>query len=184
MNIFFLDRDPVICAQYHCDRHVVKMVTEYSQLLSSAIWVHDEPAALKLYERKNIYNAPYHITGKRSHFNHPMMIWTRESRANFEWLRKLTWALAEEYWHRYGMYKNRQHLAAVNCAYHLKATRRFPEYEFTDPPQSMPEQYKRKDPVKAYRLLYKEEKIRFATYTNREIPKWLRSAYKEYHEQH
>jgi hypothetical protein len=36
MNIFFLDKDPVISADYHCNKHVVKMVTEYAQILSSA----------------------------------------------------------------------------------------------------------------------------------------------------
>jgi hypothetical protein len=32
MNIFYLDEDPKICAQYHCDKHVVKMIIEYAQL--------------------------------------------------------------------------------------------------------------------------------------------------------
>jgi hypothetical protein len=36
MNIFYLDEDPKICAQYHCDKHVVKMIIEYAQLLSTA----------------------------------------------------------------------------------------------------------------------------------------------------
>ena len=36
MNIFYLDKDPKTCAQYHCDKHVVKMILEYAQLLSTA----------------------------------------------------------------------------------------------------------------------------------------------------
>ena len=36
MNIFRLHDDPVISAQMMCDKHVVKMVTEYGQLLSTA----------------------------------------------------------------------------------------------------------------------------------------------------
>lgn len=36
MNIFVLDRDPYIAASYHCDKHVVKMICEYAQLLSTA----------------------------------------------------------------------------------------------------------------------------------------------------
>lgn len=36
MNIFALDRDPFIAASYHCDKHVVKMIVEYAQLLSTA----------------------------------------------------------------------------------------------------------------------------------------------------
>jgi len=26
MNIFYLDEDPKLCAQYHCDKHCVKMI--------------------------------------------------------------------------------------------------------------------------------------------------------------
>ena len=36
MNIFYLDRDPVIAAQMSCDRHVVKMILESAQMLSTA----------------------------------------------------------------------------------------------------------------------------------------------------
>ena len=36
MNIFELDRDPAICAEMHCDKHIVKMPIEYAQLLSTA----------------------------------------------------------------------------------------------------------------------------------------------------
>ena len=36
MNIFFLDRNPEICAQMHCNKHVVKMIIEYAQLMSTA----------------------------------------------------------------------------------------------------------------------------------------------------
>ena len=33
MNIFILDEDPKKCAQYHNDKHVVKMILETAQLL-------------------------------------------------------------------------------------------------------------------------------------------------------
>ena len=36
MNIFYLNKDPKICAEQHCDKHVVKMIVEYAQLLSTA----------------------------------------------------------------------------------------------------------------------------------------------------
>jgi hypothetical protein len=35
MNVFFLHQDPVISAQQHCDKHVVKMIIEYAQMLST-----------------------------------------------------------------------------------------------------------------------------------------------------
>ena len=36
MNIFFLSFDPEECAEFHCDKHVLKMILEYAQLLSTA----------------------------------------------------------------------------------------------------------------------------------------------------
>ena len=36
MNIFYLDRDPVVAAQLMCDKHVVKMILESAQILSTA----------------------------------------------------------------------------------------------------------------------------------------------------
>lgn len=37
MNIFYLDQDPKLCAQYHADKHVIKMILESAQLLCTAI---------------------------------------------------------------------------------------------------------------------------------------------------
>ena len=36
MNIFYLDHDVNKCAEMHNDKHVVKMILEYAQLLSTA----------------------------------------------------------------------------------------------------------------------------------------------------
>ena len=37
MNIFFLDKTPYKSAQYLCDKHVVKMILESAQMLSTAV---------------------------------------------------------------------------------------------------------------------------------------------------
>ena len=36
MNIFYLHEDPQVSAKMHCDKHVVKMIIEYAQMLSTA----------------------------------------------------------------------------------------------------------------------------------------------------
>ena len=36
MNIFYLHEDPKTCAEQHLDKHVVKMLIEYAQLMSTA----------------------------------------------------------------------------------------------------------------------------------------------------
>ena len=40
MNIFVLDKDPVKAAEYHCNKHVVKMILEAGQMLCAAHWLH------------------------------------------------------------------------------------------------------------------------------------------------
>jgi hypothetical protein len=69
MNIFCLDTDPVVAAQYHCDKHNVKMILEATQLLCTTFWMQD-------------IEAPY----RKTHFNHPSAIWARTSKKNFDWL--------------------------------------------------------------------------------------------------
>ena len=36
MNIFYLDKNPKVAAEMHCNKHVIKMVLEYAQILSTA----------------------------------------------------------------------------------------------------------------------------------------------------
>lgn len=43
VNIFMLDHDPVAAARAHCDKHVVKMIVETAQLLSTAWHQHHNP---------------------------------------------------------------------------------------------------------------------------------------------
>lgn len=52
MNIFRLDEDPIICARYHCDRHLVKMPLEYFDLLMGL----KHPLGEWVYESIDNYN--------------------------------------------------------------------------------------------------------------------------------
>ena len=36
MNVFYLHKDPKVAAEMSCDKHVVKMILESAQLLSTA----------------------------------------------------------------------------------------------------------------------------------------------------
>ena len=45
MNIFYLDPRPDTAAEMHCDKHCVKMILEYAQMLSTAHRVLDEDDA-------------------------------------------------------------------------------------------------------------------------------------------
>lgn len=87
MNIFFLDQDIKKCAEYHVDKHVVKMRLELAQL---ACTTHHLSGT-----NPNII--PY----KKTHDNHPSNIWTRESLANYNYVVELGLALCDEQEYRF-----------------------------------------------------------------------------------
>lgn len=162
MNIFWLANDPIEAAQLACDKHVVKMVLETAQILSTVI------------SQKIGTNWGYGST----HIHHPCIKWAASTRGNFIWLRKYGLALSREYTHRY----KRQH---ASMQYIDGAT--LPneyividgdlvdpgDYNISTPAQCMPSYCKDPNPVVAYRNYYIAEKYRMLTYTNREVPSWL-----------
>jgi len=144
MNIFILDRDPVLAAQYQCDKHVVKMVLETAQIMST------------------LTGGPY----KPTHSNHPCVLWAKENLANYMWLSLHGEALCAEYTRRYGKQHKCQDVIA-RLGWHIAEYPRSIVFV-----QCMPEQYRQEDSVEAYRAYYRGEKARFATWTKREQPFW------------
>ncbi len=54
MNIFYRDNSPALAAKYHNDKHVVKMILESAQMLSTAHRVLDgKEQSVFLVESKN-----------------------------------------------------------------------------------------------------------------------------------
>jgi hypothetical protein len=88
MNIFYLDDSPYVSATAMTDKHVVKMIVESAQLLSTAHHILDGASAIP-----NIY--------RKTHSNHPSAIWVRESVHNYQWLVNHLQALLTEYAVRY-----------------------------------------------------------------------------------
>ena len=182
MNIFFLDTDPKIAAQQHCDKHVVKMIIEYAQLLSTAHRLLDGAQ----YVQPNQYNRQMKrwkledyrepILYKASHINHPSAIWTRQCGDNYQWLWKLFKHLCEEYRHRYGGEENKEHKTSLLLAPLSFRPQNIDMYSpWTEPPQAMPDDVKVPgDSITAYRNYYKVHKARFAKWTNRETPNWYK----------
>jgi hypothetical protein len=144
MNVFAVDRDPVRAARALCDRHVVKMTLETAQILCTA-------ARVRLRQR-----APYRPT----HANHPCVTWAATRRANWEWLVRHGLALADVYERRYGrVHPSRAVIAGMARAGPPPSKGRRQRFA-----QVMPERYRGRDPVAAYRRYYAGEKARFATW--------------------
>ena len=70
MNIFVLDRDPIQAAKYMCDKHVVKMILESCQLLSTAHRVLDG-TKIEAITPKNRKYTRYIMDGNLENFDTP-----------------------------------------------------------------------------------------------------------------
>ena len=152
MNIFYLDPDPKLAAQYQCDRHVVKMTLETAQLLCSAYPMGD---------------APY----KTTPYNHPCAVWTRQSAENYIWLLEHGAALASEYTARYGKTHKSSEVIEWCATNALRVC--FTGKGWNEPPQCMPGEYQRYHTVRAYRAYYRGAKKSFATWKPpAEVPAW------------
>lgn len=175
MNIFYLDEKTDVCAMSHCDKHVVKMILEYAQLLSTAHriidgtqWT-DKTASGSKIKRWALNDHRERILYKATHRNHPSAVWARESRSNYLWLLDLFQHLLDEYTFRY----NKKHKTGELLDTLKVPPKNLEDKGFTKVPQAMPDTCKRIDSVEAYRYYYATEKRDLLSYTKRSIPEWL-----------
>jgi len=166
MNIFFLSINPKKCVKYYFNKHVVKMILEHVQMLSTAWHVLEPEEAEELYQKGLIC--------KKSHMNHPCNIWVRNHINNYKFLVLLTIELMKEWNFRYGHEKThatqekldflKDNFPPSISMYKIKKTSSNP-YGFTLPMfQAMPDDCKYKPDkesvgacIKAYRRLYMSE---------------------------
>jgi hypothetical protein len=148
MNLFYLDRDPVVAASYHYDKHKVKMVLEAAQMLCTAHHCYGSSMQKA--------NVPY----KQAHLNHPSTIWVRRSRTTYLWAYEYMIALGKEYTKRYG----KEHLTITKCRDFLSTPPIHVQGdEWVEPPQCMPDEYKvQGDSISAYWNYYEQDKYKIA----------------------
>lgn len=168
MNIFVLDRDPAIAASYMCDAHVVKMIVESCQLLST----HD-----RLAQDLPVEDDRYKVT----HQNHPCSK-CLTSHWNRYWLSMHLDALLEEYTKRFGK------LHKCEALYHKYWSYMYQLYPVareaiilnTTMPKCVPAVFRVKGDsieavVESYRryYVYKSKTLPCFRYTKTDPPTWL-----------
>lgn len=180
MNLFILHEDPIIAAQLQCDKHVVKMIVESAQMLSTTHRMLDGTLYYEL-SKNNRKVKRYRLNDDREavlykavHFNHPCTVWTRESLQNYQWHYKHFIALCDEYKYRYG----KVHATDTLLRHYLYAPpSNIPSVGQTDfklAMKSNPECMFPEDPVKSYKLYYQTKQDRFKmAWTNRKVPEWF-----------
>ena len=151
MNIFALDKNPKQAAQWHMDKHVVKMPLETCQMLCTVLNQHD-------------VKTPY----KSAYVKHPCTIWAGKSIHNFLWLCELGLELCSEYTYRYEKVHKCESVIKECINYSSKIS----NTEMTEFALAMPDEAKLNDAVESYRNYYIKFKNHIATWKKRSIPYW------------
>lgn len=157
MNIFVLNENPVIAAQDHCDKHVVKMILEGAQMMSFS---HHAVGS----------TVPGMYAISKSHMSHPCTLWARKSSANYMWLYELTRALCEQYTDRYGKIHKTDRVAMRHL---WRIPPGYKKHNLTRHALCMPEEFHQANVVEAYRDFYVTKPFTHTNYLHSPQPLWL-----------
>ena len=202
MNIFVLDTNALVAAEMHCDKHCVKMILEYGQLLSTAHRLLDgTPKTLKytkntitpVQKQKKIWELHGETSTMVSQYDPVLLqeVWklhvqnskcytaSHMQHPGAVWARntmgnyRWLFTLFNACLAEYTHRYGKVHAATRIHAFLSGAPKNIPEGELTPFPLSMPPQYKVDDVVQSYQNYYVGDKIRFAKWTNRPVPNWF-----------
>lgn len=180
MNVFVLDEDPAKAAIQQCDRHVVKMIVESCQMLSTAHRVLDGVPTVRS-SKSGKRMLPYFtlpdcresLFYKPVHLRHPCTLWTMETSANYNWHWEHLSTLCKEYTHRYDkVHKSETLLQELKLL-----PENIPRANLTKWALAMgaaPECIG-DDVVLSYRAFYQTKQKRFKmVWSRRNIPEWFK----------
>ena len=184
MNLFILDEDAVKAAQLQCDKHVVKMIVESAQMLSTAHRMLDGTLTRRKSKSGKTMSKYWELQDEREnvlykavHAGHPCTVWTMESSNNYNWHYVHFVALCDEYKYRYGKVHGTDKLLREALA---TPPKNIPVGYLTQQPLAMkanPECMDFNDVVGSYRKFYQTKQARFKmAWTARPIPEWFRLA--------
>ena len=160
VNLFYLDHNPKLCAQYYCDKHVVKILVEICQILSQ---IHHE-----IGNKKPPYKKCRGISYTLNTY-----VWAKESINNYKYCTDLATALLQEYKFRYN---NKEHKSEKALNWLKKNIppinkKNLTKFKLTKNIEIYTDFYD--DIVNASRLIYVDFKCKKDKWTKREIPDWF-----------
>lgn len=181
MNVFILDKDPVVSAQLQCDKHIVKMIVESAQMLSTAHRMLDgdlerrpSKSGKTIVKYWRMPDWRENTLYKAVHMYHPCSVWTMKSNNNYNWHWIHFAALCDEYKYRY----EKVHATDTQLRNVLKTLpENIPVGPMTPQPLAMTSNPECMDPnniVESYRKFYQTKQQRFKmAWTKRKIPDWF-----------
>ena len=163
-------------AEWMVDKHVVKMILESAQLLSTAHRVLDgEKYIGKVNGRKHtswiLPDARDGVIYQAFSLHHPSAIWCRTSIQNYDWLVDHFFALMREYTYRY----EKTHKCYGELSYMLQSPpNNLKNWDWTPMPSCMAEEYIiSDDPLTNYRNYYRIGKAGMHKWKKRQPPEWI-----------
>jgi hypothetical protein len=183
VNIFYLDKNPQKCAEMHVDKHCVKMILEYAQLLSTAHRVLDGVLTDGLSQsgrKRKLYvlnDSRDTILYSATHVNHPSAVWCRQSDSNYMWLAELLEECCKEYSYRYGKIHKVESSGLMQSLKNI-FPKNIPNKPFTEPTPAMPDECKVPgNSLVSYHNYYNMNKQHLWSWkgkiNSRPVPKWL-----------
>jgi len=168
MNIFFLSSNPIIAAMMMCDKHIIKMILESAQILSTVYCLLSQNYH---YIDQGLVYGPM-----RNYINNPAVMWAMSSSANFQWLLTHAYALVREHVHRYNpkqIHKSSRIITFILDDFE-NIERLFKQHHPTPPALIMPKECMiSKNAVACYRYFYRHDKQDFAEWKKtRSRPDW------------
>jgi hypothetical protein len=164
VNFFYLDSNPQICAQYYCNKHVLKIPIEIAQILSK---VH--------HELKSDIN--YNLVYKNSLVVKNTLgpyIWAIESHENYLWTCNLGIELINEYKLRYNKESHKTESILLFLRNNPPKLPKIGITKFRGTNKYDMFQYVSKDPIVCARYNYAEMKCNNDSWTKRNIPDWFK----------
>jgi len=181
MNIFYLDKDPIVAAQMSCDKHVCKMIIESAQMLSTAHRMIDgtqytgktkKGRNIKrwLHPNSNLEETLY----LACHTGHPSTLWVMASAYHYNWLYKHMIELHNQWKLRYGHMHDHKTIQLLGDILKYPPNKIPLNKIATEPTPAMPDYCKIPgDSIASYRKYYVFEKQRFATWKSpASVPDW------------
>lgn len=169
VNFFFLDKNPTKCAQYYCDKHVLKIPIEIAQILSKIHHILKTPIDYqKIYANSSVVKetlGPY--------------VWSLTSLQNYIWTCNLGLALIAEYKYRFGKSTHKTEFVLEYLLENLPPiqSRGLTPFIMTNKYDMF--QYISTNPITNSRYNYAEMKCVNDKWTKRKKPTWFVNLHKE-----
>ena len=161
VNLFYLDKNPKVCAQYYCDKHVNKIMIEIAQILSQIHHI--------ISDKKPPYKFCRAISPTLAPF-----VWAKESINNYKYCADLAFYLLQEYKFRYGKDTHKSEKPIIwlreNIPKQIRKKNRT-KFKLTENVKVYSEYYKNQVIVSRY--MYVDFKCKYDRWTLRGKPEWF-----------